>query len=150
MLGAGNLQKVVVDDARRLGVESATEVIGSVDDIRSHLEWADVLLLTSLTEGFPGVVLEAAAAGIPTVAFDVGGTAEAIVDGVTGFVVDRQDVDAAVERLVEFARDPDKLSAMGAVARDRVQNQFMMSHAVDRYAALLDKAIATRSGSGKA
>ena len=49
------------------------EFAGSVRDVAPHLEWADVLLLPSITEGLPGAVLEAGAAGVPTVAFDVGG-----------------------------------------------------------------------------
>ncbi len=114
------------------------EFTGSVDDVREHLAWADVLLLTSRTEGLPGVVLEAAAAGVPAVAFGVGGTSEAILDGETGFVVPPQDIGAAVNRLSALAGDSATILRMGASARRYVAEHFLMAHAVDRYSAVLD------------
>lgn len=149
MVGAGNLEEATVQEARRLGVEQRVELIGSVEDIGPHLEWADVLLLTSSTEGLPGVVLEAAAAGVPAVAFDVGGTSEAIADGLTGFVVPDQDVAAGVDHLVDLAEHPDRLAELGEAARRHVEDQFRMSHAVGRYAAVLESAIQSRQREGR-
>jgi glycosyltransferase involved in cell wall biosynthesis len=144
LVGAGNLTDMVAAEARSQGVEPETELVGSVDDIGPHLEWADVLLLTSSTEGLPGVVLEAAAVGVPSVAFDVGGTREAIVNGVTGYVVDPQDVAAAARCLADLAEQSRKLIGLGAAARERIRNEFTMSHAIDRYADLLEQAGAVR------
>ncbi len=71
-------------------------------------------------EGFGIVFLEAAAAGVPQVAGDSGGSAEAVVHGETGLVVDRPDdataVAAALEQLLS---DPARRTAMGAAARER-------------------------------
>ncbi len=71
-------------------------------------------------EGFGIVFLEAAAAGVPQVAGDSGGSAEAVVHGETGLVVDRPDdataVAAALEQLLS---DPERRTAMGAAARER-------------------------------
>ena len=144
LVGAGNLSGEVVSESRRLGVDNRVELVGSVDDIGPHLEWADALLLTSLTEGLPGVVLEAAAAGVPTVAFDVGGTSEAIENGVTGFVVPPQDVAAAVRHLAELASDREMKGRMGEAARGRVESGFLLEHAVARYSSLLDRVTRSR------
>jgi glycosyltransferase involved in cell wall biosynthesis len=59
----------------------------------------DVLVMPSLYEGMPYVLLEALAAGVPVIATDVGGVAEGIDDGVTGFIVPRQDVRMLRDRI---------------------------------------------------
>jgi len=76
-------------------------------------------------EGFGIVFLEAAACGVPQVAGDSGGAAEAVDDGVTGLVVrrpdDPRDVAAAIERLLD---DPDAARRMGAAGRERAVREF--------------------------
>ena len=76
-------------------------------------------------EGFGIVFLEAAASGVPCVAGDSGGAAEAVVDGVTGLVVDHPDDPAAVagtlERLLD---DPDLRRRQGEAARTRAVEEF--------------------------
>ena len=76
-------------------------------------------------EGFGIVFLEAAAAGLPAVAGDSGGAAEAVVDGETGFVVDRPRDPAAVATALRPLLDDESLRLkMGAAARDRVEARF--------------------------
>jgi phosphatidylinositol alpha-1,6-mannosyltransferase len=89
-------------------------------------------------EGFGIVFLEAAAAGVPSVAGLSGGSAEAVVDGETGLVVSRPaDVDAAAEALARLVDDPDRARAMGAAARQRAESAFSYDRlAVDLRAAL--------------
>ena len=81
-VGDGPLTDGLAEEAKRLGISQRVQFTGSVDDVRPHLEWAHVLILTSLTEGLPGVILEASAAGVPVVSVDVGGVREAVLDGV--------------------------------------------------------------------
>jgi glycosyltransferase involved in cell wall biosynthesis len=125
------------DDLASLIVEEsmsrAVELVGSARDVLAHLSWADALLLSSRTEGLPGSVLEAAASGIPSVAFDVGGTKEVVLDDVTGKLVRSGDEDAMVEAIIELARDEGKRRKMGTAAQRMVRERFLMEHAVDRY-----------------
>lgn len=125
-----------------VGLENSEDVqlVGSVEDVTSQLAWADVLLLTSRTEGLPGAVIEAAAAGRPAVVFDVGGASETVVDGETGFVVPAGDVAAAAERLTRLAKDEEMRWRMGSAARQFALDRFTMSHAVERYVGLLERA----------
>jgi phosphatidyl-myo-inositol dimannoside synthase len=90
-------------------------------------------------EGFGIVFLEAAAAGVPQVAGDSGGAAEAVSHGETGLVVDRpDDVDAVAAALDELLSDPDRLSHMAAAGRRRAVDEFTY----DRLAARLGHALA--------
>jgi phosphatidylinositol alpha-1,6-mannosyltransferase len=76
-------------------------------------------------EGFGIVFLEAAAAGVPQIAGDSGGAAEAVLDGVTGLVVGNPDDPGAVaEALRALLSDPVLRRRMGRAARKRVQESF--------------------------
>lgn len=76
-------------------------------------------------EGFGIVFVEAAACGVPAIAGASGGAAEAVADGVTGFVVpDPRDVAEVAERLDEILSDPVRRIAMGRAARERVEAEF--------------------------
>jgi phosphatidylinositol alpha-1,6-mannosyltransferase len=89
-------------------------------------------------EGFGIVFLEAAAAGIPSVAGDSGGSAEAVVEGVTGFVVsDPSDVAAVADAIDRLVSDPVLASRQGQAARHRAETEF----AYDRLAIRLGEAI---------
>lgn len=90
-------------------------------------------------EGFGIVFLEAAAAGVPSVAGDSGGAAEAVADGETGLVVSRPDdpgaVAAALEKLIA---DPDLARRQGRAARDRAVTEFAYDVLADRLRAALE------------
>lgn len=134
-VGFGSLDRQTRALAARLG--APVEFAGSVEDVEPHLAWADVLLLTSRTEGLPAAPLEAGAAGIPTVAFEVGGVAETIDDGVTGALVPPGDLSAATAALRAYAQDADLRERAGAAARAMVRQRFTIEAAVDRYDAAL-------------
>ncbi|MDP8959695.1 MAG: glycosyltransferase family 4 protein, partial [Actinomycetota bacterium] len=136
-LGTGPLVGEVERQAGALGVADAVELAGAVSDIRPHLAWADALLLTSATEGLPGVVLEAGAAGVPTVAFDVGGTAETVVEGVTGRLMSPGDLEGLAEAARQLAQDEETRCRFGEEARRLVESRFLLEHSIERYHQLL-------------
>jgi len=135
-VGGGPLESPLLAEAAVLGASERVELTGSVDDVAPHLQWADVLVLTSLTEGLPGVLLEAGAAGLATVAVDVGGVSEAIVDGVTGVLVPH-DVTAIGAALSDLDSDRALVTRMGVAARRHVETNFAMDPVIDRYEAIL-------------
>jgi len=136
-VGSGPLMDRIRDEIDALGVKDRVQLIGVVDDVTPHLEWANVLLLTSRTEGLPAAILEAGAASVPTVAVDTGGVREAISDGVTGIVVDRNDVDGVVRALTQLAADPEMVRRLGRAARLLIKERFAMDHIISGYAARL-------------
>ncbi len=72
-------------------------------------------MLTSISEGFPYVVIEAMASGLPVVATDVGGVAEAV--GEAGVLVPPRDSAAVAAACVRLLAHPDERRALGAAAR---------------------------------
>lgn len=94
------------------------------DDVWGHLAAIDVLALPSYREGFPTVVLEAAAAGIPAVTTHATGAVDSVIDGVTGFLVGVGDAEHLAARLDTFARDRRLVERMGRAAQDRAAGKF--------------------------
>lgn len=131
-VGDGPLRADLEATVTQRGIEHV-EFVGLVADVRPHLAWADALVLTSQTEGLPGVVLEAAATGLPSIAFEVGGLAEAIVDGETGLLVPPGDFEALGAAMARSAADRPARLRMGAAARSRAQERFTIEAAVGRY-----------------
>ena len=124
LAGDGESRESLEAQARSLGLCEAVTFAGTRANVPEILAALDVLVLPSLWEGMPNAVLEAMAAGLPVVATAVGGTPEAVVDGVTGLLVPPQDPGAlacAIERLL---RDPDLRRTMGQAGRRRVEQHF--------------------------
>lgn len=140
-VGDGPLRESVEAETQRLGVGDRVSLVGAVEEVLPQLEWADVLLLTSRTEGLPGVVLEAAAAGVPTVGVDVGGVGEAVENGVTGLMTGR-DVDQIRSALTALRDDPDTLRSMGQAARKRALAIFSLDRATGRFSVVLEDVVA--------
>jgi len=126
-----------VDDADLPGLYGAADVFAMVCRNR----W-----LGLEQEGFGIVFVEAAAAGVPQIAGDSGGSAEAVADGVTGLVVDDPDDPAQVaDALGRLLDDPDLRRRMGEAARRRVERDF----AYDVLARRLHHALTTGPWTGR-
>lgn len=111
---------------RDLGLDGSVTAGGasSRGEVLAALRAADVFLLPSLSEGLNTATLEAMAVGIPVVVTDVGGMAEAVTDGVDGFVVPPRDPHAIATALLTLAEDPDRRRLMGEQGRRRVEADF--------------------------
>ena len=147
IVGSGPLEQEVVKAAQHLAAVWRFELVGSVDDVSPHLAWADVLLLTSRTEGLPGAVLEAGAVGVVTVAYDVGGVREAVVDGVTGIVVPPGDHALLTRALESLSADRDRLSRMSSAARIHIHDSFDLDSVTEDYVRLVTANVTRLRGS---
>jgi glycosyltransferase involved in cell wall biosynthesis len=117
-----------------LGLDRHVNFAGEQPDPRPYLRNADVFLLPSRQEGFSIALLEAMASSLPCIATDVGGNAEALVDGEGGRVVSPRDAGAIAGAIVELCRDRSRLRAMGAFNRARVERLFSIEASAKRLA----------------
>jgi glycosyltransferase involved in cell wall biosynthesis len=113
------------------------EFVGAVPDVAPHLEWAGGLVLSSRTEGLPGVVLEALGSGLPVIATAVGGVGDVVIDGTTGRLVPARDVGALAAAITGLSSDPVGRVRMGAEGRALIAGSYLFSHSFDRYDAVL-------------
>ncbi|HLM68072.1 MAG TPA: glycosyltransferase, partial [Longimicrobium sp.] len=120
---------------RALGLEGAVRLLGRRTDVQAVYPAFDVAALTSRAEGFPNVVAEAMACGVPCAVTDVGDAA--LLVGDTGRVVPPGDpgaMAAAWEGLLSLTAA--ERQRLGAAARDRIAAEFSQRAAVQRYEAL--------------
>ena len=124
LAGEGELVQQTIDLARRLGIEQDTFFIGRCDDVAELLWVSDIGVLTSKAEGFSNSILEYMAAALPVVATDVGGAAEAIEEGETGYLVTSDNDEQMAKYIISLLRNPDRAREMGARGRARVSEKF--------------------------
>jgi glycosyltransferase involved in cell wall biosynthesis len=125
------------------GISHRIQFLGEYSDIPRLLAAADFGLLTSREEGFSNVILEGMAAGLAMIVTDVGGNAEAVLHGESGFVVPPRNPKAIGDAILELARNPEQRKRFGAAARKRVEKEFSIDKCVkahaDLYEEMLDK-----------
>lgn len=134
--------------ARSLGVHDRVEFLGFRPDVRELLRGCDVFVLPSLDEGLPLSVLEAMTVGKPVVATRVGGTSEAVVDGVTGIMVEPRDPAALADAVRVILADPKLAARMGAAARELVRTRFSADAMGDVVAGVYEELLGSR-GEGR-
>ena len=117
--------------ARERGVGDAIHMIGETRGPMPLLAGADVFVSASWAESFPYNVLEAMAAGLPVVATDVGGTAEAVEHRVTGIVVAPRDPGALAAAIREVLGDPALGARLGSAGLARQRELFSLERMID-------------------
>jgi glycosyltransferase involved in cell wall biosynthesis len=136
LAGEGPELKAVASAVTREGLSQRVELLGARADVPDLLARSDVFVLSSRSEGFPVSVLEAMAAGLPVVATDVGGVAEAVEDGETGFLVPSGDSEALARALERLLVDGELRRRLGAAGRARALSLFDVSRYRTAYAEL--------------
>lgn len=126
----GRLERIVVSSP---SLQSRVHWLGRRDDVPALLKTADLLVLPSLWEGMPNVVLEAMAARRAVVATAVEGCTELVLPGETGWLVPPGDAESLARSLREAVTDPQRLRRYGEAGRARVEAQFTTPRTVSAY-----------------
>ena len=138
--GEGIQREALLRKIAALGIAPSVRLLGRVADVPAVLAGADVFVNSAWAEAFPYSVLEAMAAERPIVATDVGGTREAIEDGVTGRLVQPFEVDALASAILDLLDNPEKAARVAAAARERMLERYtferMVAGTLDAYAEL--------------
>jgi glycosyltransferase involved in cell wall biosynthesis len=119
-------------EAADLGISEQATFEGRVPEIRDAYAAGHVVVLSSVTEGFPYTLIEAMACGRACVATDVGGVSEAVGD-VAGLVVPPRNPAALADACLRLLRDDGLRRAMGAAARARAVEHFTVDRAISAF-----------------
>jgi glycosyltransferase involved in cell wall biosynthesis len=141
LVGEGELSEPLREQAARFG--NTVEFLGQRMDVPQLLGASDVLVLPSWGEALPTVLIEAGAASLPLVATNVGGSAEIVDNGKTGYIVPPGDATQLAQRVVEILQNPTLAQQMGASARERVVRMFSLAQQAKQTIALYERLLAT-------
>jgi len=120
--GSGDLESDLKGRAKPFG--HTIVFVGNYKKMPELFACCDLVVLPSLSEALPTVLIEAAAAGKPVVATRVGGSAEVVSDGRTGILVPPNHPQALAEAIVEMLGNPERMKAWGAAARELAAKRY--------------------------
>jgi glycosyltransferase involved in cell wall biosynthesis len=148
LAGEGDLTETYRGLAAELGLTQDTFFVGRCARVAELLAVSDVCVLSSCgVEGFSNSIIEYMAAARPVVATDVGGAAEAVLDGETGYIVQPGDAETLAARLIELLTNPTRARAMGALGLQVVREKFSCEAQLERIEALYDELLQERQAS---
>jgi glycosyltransferase involved in cell wall biosynthesis len=122
------LDPVLPETKRLIDECDAIETVGLQKDVRPFYEKSDVLVFPSYREGFPNVVIEAGAMGLPSIVTDINGSREIIIDGQNGVIVPPRDEEALYQAMKRFVEQPDEIAAMAQNARGLIASRYEQSY----------------------
>jgi glycosyltransferase involved in cell wall biosynthesis len=144
-VGDGPTRGSVENTARQLQLQDRVSFLGTRMDTEQILSESSIFVLATNWEGFPITILEAMRAGLPVVATDVDGVREAVNDGVTGFLVPRNDTPALRERIRLLLNDATLRANMGAAGRKAYESEFTVAAMLRKIEAVYASALREHS-----
>ena len=143
LVGEGDMRPEMERQIRGLGLEGRIRLHGLALDPAPLYGMFDMVVQSSRSEGLPNALLEAAAAGLPIVATDAGGTGEIVIDGVTGLLIQPGDAGALASALGRVTSDQELRARLGAAALQHAATTFGMDRFIAEFADLYEE-LATR------
>jgi len=141
LFGEGSLEAQLRNQADQLGVGEHVHFAGFRDNLDQLLGATDLLIHPALQEGLGVVMLKAAAAGLPVVAFDIAGAKEAVVAEHTGLLVTPGDADALLQAVTYLIENPSVRESMGQAGKTRMRESFSIDEMVDKHLTLYESIV---------
>jgi N-acetyl-alpha-D-glucosaminyl L-malate synthase BshA len=133
LIGDGPELTVACKKVKELGIGEDVLFLGKQDNVSELFSISDLKLLLSEKESFGLVLLEAMACGVPTIGTRVGGIPEVIEDGVTGYLCEIGDTNAAADKALDLLTNSDLLKQMSENAINHVYDKFHSEKIVEQY-----------------
>lgn len=126
--------------AEKLGVSDLIRYVGMVpyDQLEKSYQYADIFVLTSLSEGMPSVILEAMGCGLPIIASDVGGNNEIVHEGDNGYLIPGDNPHLLAEKILTLINNADMRRTMGSRSRE-LALAYDWRNIMNRYNALIER-----------
>ncbi|WP_179194303.1 glycosyltransferase family 4 protein [Bacillus thuringiensis] len=123
-VGEGPLKKEIEIEVKKRNLSNQVIFLGNRDDIPEILARSHIFILTSDWEGLPLSVIEAMRSGLPVIASNVGGVGELILDGKTGFLIEKGDKKGLMEKIKLLIENTELREEMGLSGRKRYIDNF--------------------------
>ncbi|MGM0411496.1 MAG: glycosyltransferase family 4 protein [Bacillota bacterium] len=130
IVGSGPHKDIIEKKVKSMNLSNIVIFTGFRKDVEDVFSLFDIKVLTSLWEGLPRVIIQAAAVGKPIVTFNVDGAWEIVEDGKNGFIVPMKDVNMMTEKIKILINDKELRKKMGAYSKTKVGNQWTIDNMV--------------------
>jgi len=131
IIGDGPLKDELEKLSNELGLNDTVTFCGHSQNIRDYYEAINLLVLPSLKEGLPNVVLEAMVMNIPVISTDVGGVREIITDDYNGWIIEAGNVNSIAHKLNEIIEDRKRLAIVATRLHDSIFPKFCPDRRAD-------------------
>ena len=132
LVGDGPLRLEVENEAKSLGISDRVRFLGDRSDVPELLAAAQLFVLSTNWEGLPYSIIEAMRAKLPVICTDVGGIRESVVDGTTGYLVERGNLGQLQDKLTILLSDATLRVRMGAAGRDYYEQHFTIEAMLEK------------------
>lgn len=132
VIGDGEKKQALQEKINALGLAHIIRLTGFIPDAAQYLKAFDIFVLPSLKEGFPYVLLESSAAGIPIIATRVGGIPELIENGENGLLVPPENASALAEAIGHLANDAEMRQRFVAAGIKKIRERFSFSNMLEK------------------
>ena len=132
IIGEGEEERNLENYVRGLNLEDKIIFTGYREDVEELMAMMDIFALTSLREGLPRVLVQAAAVGMPSVAFNVDGVSEILKDNYNGFLVRVKDVEQLVNRIIKYIDNKDLVWLHGQNGREFIKDKWSIKDMIDK------------------
>ena len=140
-VGEGDQRAELQDMVKRLGLKDRIIFTGFRSDVDELMGIFDIFIFTSLMEGLPQVLVQAAAAGRPIVSFEVEGAKEIIKEGINGFIVSSGDIDGLAEKVNYLLSNLEKAKEMGRHGKEIIGSRWDIGAMKERIGTIYDRLI---------
>lgn len=132
IVGDGPQYNALLELSKSLGLDKSVEFLGFKNDVLEIMAQCQIFVSSSLWEGFPTVLLEAMAIGLPVIATNVSGSRELIINNKTGLLVPVKNPEAIAKAIINITSDPELSKLLVSNAKEMVK-KYTMKHVATRY-----------------
>ena len=141
LIGGGEEYDTLKEQAKEMKIDDIVNMPGMVsgEEVNKYMIKSDIYVMTSHTECFPMVLLEASACGLPLVAFDVPVGPKALIkEGYNGYLIKDRDIDKMADRIINLFENQEKMKELGKNAKENV-NQYLPDNVMKKWYGIFDK-----------
>lgn len=132
VLGEGEEKRNLMEYAIRKDLKENVVFAGFRKDIEKIMGIMDIFALSSLREGLPRVLVQASAAGLPCIAFNVDGVSEIVRDGQNGYLVEVGQIQQLAEKITDYIKNPGLVTLHGENGKKFVEGQWSVQDMVEK------------------
>ncbi len=142
--GTGDMQQTLETQIKQLGLERHVCLMGYTNNISEKMSQASLMVLTSRSESFSLVTLEAMSVGLPTIVYNCpGGISSLVKDGETGYLVPLDDEDCFAERVCQLIEDSELRKKMGAACA-KESKKYCIENIIPQWMSLFEELLAKK------